>query len=67
MRKNYLLGVAHYKDKAKQDFFDNITSKIFKEYCEIHNFEYIEITKELEPIRGGLHWVKTYKVGYEEN
>tara|TARA_B100001057_G_scaffold61150_2_gene54463 strand:- start:3191 stop:4084 length:894 start_codon:yes stop_codon:yes gene_type:complete len=62
MNKNYLLGVAHYKDKGKQDFFDNITSKIFKEYCEIHNFEYLEITEELEPVRGGLHWVKTYKV-----
>ena len=36
MNKNYLLGVAHYKDKDKQDFFDNITSKIFKEYCEIY-------------------------------
>ena len=26
------------------------------------NFEYIEITEELKPIRGGLHWVKTFKV-----
>ena len=27
MNKNYLLGVAHYKDKFKQDFFDNIFSR----------------------------------------
>ena len=62
MNKNYLLGIASYKDRFKQDFFENVTSKTFKEYCKIHNFEYIEITEELRPIRGGLHWVKTFKV-----
>lgn len=62
MNKNYLLGIASYKDRFKQDFFENVTSKTFKEYCKIHNFEYIEITEELKPIRGGLHWVKTFKV-----
>ena len=62
MSKNYLLGVASYKDQYKQDFFENVTAKIFKEYCKIHDFEYIEITQDLKPIRGNLAWVKTYKV-----
>ena len=26
MSKNYLLGVASYKDQYKQDFFENVTA-----------------------------------------
>ena len=62
MSKNYLLGVASYKDQYKQDFFENVTAKIFKEYCKIHDFEYIEITQDLKPIRGKPGLGKTYKV-----
>ena len=46
MSKNYFLAIAQYEDEKKQSFFDNIISKRNKEYCKIHDLEYLEITSE---------------------
>ena len=40
--KKYLMVIARYKD-WRQEFFDTYMSPRNKEYCELHNFEYIEI------------------------
>ncbi|BCV01076.1 hypothetical protein CM15mP35_04470 [bacterium] len=61
MNKNYLLGVASYEDPEKQNFFNNVISKRNKEYCNLHNIEYLEVTKEIYPIRGKLGWFKMFK------
>jgi hypothetical protein len=61
MPKNYLLAIASYEIKWKQDFFDNVVSKRNKEYCKIHNLEYIEITDGVHPIRGQYFWYKSFK------
>ena len=58
MPTNYLLAIASYKEKWKQDFFDNVVSKRNKEYCELHNLEYIEITEGVKPVRGQYFWYK---------
>ena len=44
MSKNYFLAIAQYEDEKKQSLFDNIISKRNKEYCKIHDLEYLEIT-----------------------
>ena len=61
MPTNYLLAIASYKEKWKQDFFDNVVSKRNKEYCELHNLEYIEITEGVKPVRGQYFWYKSFK------
>lgn len=53
--------IASYSD-WRQEFFETYMSPRNKEYCKIHNFEYIEITDKLEPVRGKLGWIKAFKV-----
>ena len=43
MSKNYLLGVASYKDQFKQDFFENVTAKIFREHVELFDPAQVKI------------------------
>ena len=61
MPTNYLLAIASYEIKWKQDFFDNVVSKRNKEYCNIHDLEYIEITDGVHPVRGQYFWYKSFK------
>jgi hypothetical protein len=61
MAKNYFLAIASYKDEWKQDFFENIVSKRNKEYCKIHDMEYIEITKNVSPVRGNYMWFNSFE------
>ena len=51
--------IARYKD-WRQEFFDTYMSPRNKEYCELHNFEYIEIKNDvdLELFRGNPTWWK---------
>lgn len=60
MRK-VLLVIASYKD-YRQHFFETYISPKNKEYCDIHDFEYMEIKEDLKPIRGKLGWIKAFKV-----
>lgn len=59
--KKYLLVIARYKD-YRQEFFEKHISPRNKEYCALHGYEYIEITDELQPIRGKLGWIKPFKI-----
>jgi hypothetical protein len=59
--KKYLMVIASYSD-WRQEFFETYMSPRNKEYCEIHGFEYIEITEKLEPVRGKVGWIKPFKV-----
>lgn len=61
MNKNYFLAIAQYEDEKKQHFFDNIISKRNKEYCKLHNLEYLEITSGVYPVRGSILWYKLFK------
>jgi hypothetical protein len=51
--------IARYKD-WRQEFFETHMSPKNKEYCELHNFEYIEIKNdvELNLFRGNPTWWK---------
>ena len=53
--------IASYPD-WRQDFFNENMSPRNKEYCKLHDFEYLEITEKLEPIRGRVGWIKAFKV-----
>ena len=57
--KKYLMVIARYKD-WRQEFFEKYMSPRNKEYCDIHNFEYIEIKNDvdLELFRGNPTWWK---------
>lgn len=55
--KKYLLVIACYND-ARQDFFRQYTSPRNKEYCQQHNYEYLELTSNLIAFRGNLTWNK---------
>ena len=57
----YLMAIADYPDD-RQLFFNTYMSPRNKEYCKLHDFEYIEITEKLEPIRGRVGWIKAFKV-----
>lgn len=59
--KKYLMVISRYQD-WRQEFFETYMSPRNKEYCEIHGFEYIEITERIKPIRGKLGWIKAFKV-----
>ncbi len=61
MSKNYFLAIAQYEDEKKQSFFDNIISKRNKEYCKIHDLEYLEITSGVYPVRDRIQWYKNFK------
>ena len=61
MPKNYLLAIASYKEEWKQNFFDNVVSKRNKEYCKLHNLEYLEITDNVHPVRNQYFWFKSFK------
>ena len=61
MAKNYFLAIASYKDDWKQDFFVNIVSKRNNEYSKIHDLEYIEITKNVSPVRGNFMWFNSFE------
>ena len=45
--KKYLLVIACYND-ARQDFFRQYTSPRNKEYCQQHNYEYLEMDYKKE-------------------
>ena len=47
--KKYLMVIARYKD-WRQEFFETHMSPKNKEYCELHNFEYIEIKNDVDAI-----------------
>ena len=55
---NYLLAIASYEIKWKQDFFDNVVSKRNKEYCNIHDLEYIEITDGVTLLEVSIFGIK---------
>ena len=57
--KKYLMVIARYKD-WRQDFFEKYMSPRNREYCDIYNFEYIEIKNDvdLELFRGNPTWWK---------
>lgn len=57
----YLLVFASYNDD-RQKFFTKYMSVRNKEYCELHNYQYLEFTKDLQPFRGHLTWLKFTKV-----
>jgi hypothetical protein len=59
--KKYLMVIASYPD-WRQEFFEKYMSPRNREYCQIHGFEYIEITDKLEPVRGKVGWIKPFKV-----
>jgi hypothetical protein len=59
--KNYLLAIASYKDQWKQNFFETVVSKRNKEYCKVHNLEYIEITSDVNPVRNQYFWYTSFK------
>lgn len=59
--KKYLLVIAAYKGD-KQIFFESYISPRNKEYCEIHGYEYIEITQNVQSVRGKFGWVKPFKI-----
>lgn len=61
MKKNYLLAIASYTDEKKQAFFEKYVSTRNKEYCKLHNFEYIEITSGVRPIRDQYFWFTSFK------
>ncbi len=61
MKKNYLLAIASYTDEKKQAFFNKYVSVRNKEYCKLHNFEYIEITSDVKPIRDQYFWFTSFK------
>lgn len=53
--------IADYSDE-RQQFFNDYTSKRNKEYCHIHNYEYLELTGPFVPYREesnkGKNWLK---------
>ena len=62
MGKNYLMVIAKYPD-WRQDFFESYMSPRNKEYSRLHNFEYLEYTKDLDWWRGNPTWLKFKIVG----
>ena len=56
--KKYMLVVAGYSGEKKEIFkkFSENNSK----YCNLHNIEYIEYSKNVTPIRGKYNWVKPF-------
>lgn len=59
--KKYLLVFASYPD-TRQDFFNSYMSPRNKEYCRIHNAEYLEYSGPMEKYRGSYTWLKFKKV-----
>lgn len=55
----YLMVIARYND-WRQDFFEKYMSPRNREYCKIHNFEYIEIKNDykLDIFRDSPTWWK---------
>jgi len=55
----YLFVLAAYRDE-RQQIFDSIISPRNKEYCALHDFKYVEIRNEHNPVpfRGNLTWNK---------
>jgi hypothetical protein len=56
MQKKYLMVLADYQD-WRQEFFEEHMSPRNKEYCNIHNYEYLEI-KNFRSIRNSPTWAK---------
>lgn len=57
----YLMVFASYPD-WRQEFFETYMSPRNKEYCKLHDFEYLEYKNKLEPYRGSYTWLKFTKV-----
>lgn len=59
--KKYLYVYANYKDE-RQEIFENYISKRNKEFCRIHNYEYLELKEDVTPFRGNYTWLKFSQV-----
>lgn len=59
--KKYLYVIANYNDN-RQELFNKFISPKNKKFCKIHNYEYIEITENLEPFRDNYTWLKFTKI-----
>jgi hypothetical protein len=59
--KKYLLVFANYSDR-RQYLFENFLSLRNRRFCDIHGYNYIEITNELIPFRGNYTWLKFTKI-----
>ncbi len=57
----FLFVLANYRDR-RQYLFENYFSNKNKLFCDIHGYEYIEITDSLEPYRGNYTWLKFTKI-----
>ncbi len=49
--------MASYND-YRQSFFQNYMSPRNKEYCKLHNFNYLEMTENLQKFRNNYTWLK---------
>ena len=55
------MTLANYPDDSRRHFYENYMSARNKEYCELHNIEYIEYTHKInsmDSIRGDFSWLK---------
>jgi len=57
MVKKYLMVIANYPD-YRQDFFQTYMSPRNKEYCQIHNYEYLEYIGPQKDFRNHPTWWK---------